>query len=377
MIKLYLFSLKRFSACLRPVGATDGKVVRRSLRARLLFILFVPTFLVAHTAQWILLTLDELLFRGYHQLSVNSPVFITGVPRSGTTLLHRTLAKDEERFVTCRTRDLIAGPSLCGQSLFNAVSNLDRCLGKPLHRLFSRLTRKAENDMATIHPLDIDAPEEDFIWLWPMSACFLLFLIRPDHPMIWRLARLDHEASPAEQDALTDFYARCIQKKLYRSPPGKFYLAKNPSFTLWHDSLFKRFPDARWITCMRDLNEAIPSQLSSLRPALQACGIAPSDPVLSKRFTDLLQDYAQSIQSIPNDAQHACVQYSALTDSLEKTVLDLAQSLSLPLSPAFLRDLPRHSENAARYRSCHRYSTQKTQQKVQNQHLHMQDTLVV
>jgi hypothetical protein len=66
-------------------------------RRQLLFRLLVRVPLVAlfHT---ICFFLDGILFPGLHHIEVRSPVFIVGHARSGTTLLHRLMSEDGDRF---------------------------------------------------------------------------------------------------------------------------------------------------------------------------------------------------------------------------------------------------------------------------------------
>src|SRR5262245_29463270 len=58
------------------------------------YFLFLPLW----TFLWYL---DDVLFYAYKRQPAR-PVFIFGQPRSGSTLLHRTLASDEETFVALR-----------------------------------------------------------------------------------------------------------------------------------------------------------------------------------------------------------------------------------------------------------------------------------
>ena len=51
-------------------------------------------FGVLNTLHWIGFVLDEVFFRGYRDVTVQRPIHVVGVPRSGTTHLHRILAHD-------------------------------------------------------------------------------------------------------------------------------------------------------------------------------------------------------------------------------------------------------------------------------------------
>lgn len=331
------------------------RLIQTRPRHALLKGLAVPVLFVAQTLHWILWCLDEVFFPGYRKESVTEPVFITGVPRSGTTLLLRTLARDGDRFTYCRTSDLIAGPSLCGYALVHGLSALDRKLGGPLRRLFGWLSRPVMKTMGSIHTFDLNKAEEDFVWLWPVNGCFLIFLLFPNSPAAWNLARLDERVAPKARKQILSYYRACLQKKLHREGSTHTYLAKNPSFTLWMESLGEAFPDARWVSCSRDLDEAVASQLSSLTPSLESAGIAPEDPRLRARFTELIEQYEQTGRNPPVNQRHVRVEYTDLKQSLKTVVEQLHRELDLGLSDDFLAQLKTLEEKAAAFDSGHRY----------------------
>jgi hypothetical protein len=46
--------------------------------------------------------MDEIFYSSYRKINIKEPVFIISNPRSGTTLLHRLMCHDDERFVHIR-----------------------------------------------------------------------------------------------------------------------------------------------------------------------------------------------------------------------------------------------------------------------------------
>ena len=73
---------------------TEGTPARLTPRRILFLTVFFPIFTIVRLINWIGLKLDDLLARDYQQQEVQQPVFILGNPRSGTTFLHRLMAKD-------------------------------------------------------------------------------------------------------------------------------------------------------------------------------------------------------------------------------------------------------------------------------------------
>lgn len=71
---------------------THARLTRKRVLSLLAFYaVFVPMQLI----NWFFFLLDDILFAGYRSVEVKEPVFIVGVPRSGSTHLLRVLARDE------------------------------------------------------------------------------------------------------------------------------------------------------------------------------------------------------------------------------------------------------------------------------------------
>jgi hypothetical protein len=64
------------------------------VRRLAVLIVLAPPFLLLQLCHWVGFAADEILFRGYRKVQIRDPVFVVGVPRSGTTFLHRLLARD-------------------------------------------------------------------------------------------------------------------------------------------------------------------------------------------------------------------------------------------------------------------------------------------
>ena len=81
--------------------------------------------------------LDHVFFPGFRKQAVREPVFITANPRSGTTLLHRLMSLDEERFLPFKLYQTMF-PSICHWRMLAAVAWIDRRTGRLLARLLRR-----------------------------------------------------------------------------------------------------------------------------------------------------------------------------------------------------------------------------------------------
>ena len=85
--------------------------VARHLQRLLVVALALPPFACLQLLHWIGFALDEILFRGYRDIEIRQPTFVLGVPRSGTTFLHRLLAHDPQ-FTTFSTWECFFAPSI-------------------------------------------------------------------------------------------------------------------------------------------------------------------------------------------------------------------------------------------------------------------------
>ena len=330
---------------------------KRRLGGAILVLLALPLFLIWQALHWLGFLLDEILFRGYRKVEVHNPVFIIGPPRTGTTHLHHVLSGDE-RTTTFRTWECLFALSVTGRKLCLSLAALDRLLGRPVGRLGAWLGRSMLSSMDDIHPLGLSDPEEDFLCLMPLAACFLLVVPFPDARWLWRTARLDTDTGVEERRRLMRYYRRCIQKHLYVFGPDCQFLSKNASFAGLSEALLDEFPDARILATVRDPLAAVPSQLSSLRPGLAACGFAEVPPAFRDALLDLLVFYYEHLADVAgrHPDRIAFISNDDLKHELEASVTQAYSKISLDMSPQFAGVLRQASQASRRHRSSHRYS---------------------
>ncbi|MDE0083025.1 MAG: sulfotransferase [Gammaproteobacteria bacterium] len=317
----------------------------------------VPAFVLFQLVHWIGFLLDELFFRGYRSVVVKAPVFIVGLPRSGTTNLQRILALDEH-VTTMRSWELLLAPSITERKLWLAVAAVDRLLGEPGGRILRWIERIGSARLEAVHPTTLRDPEEDFLLLLPAFACFLLVLAFPEHPDLWRLSRLD-DLDPAERRRLVGFYRSCVQRHLYVVGTERVYVSKNPSFTPFVRTLADAFPDARFLCCVRDPVETVPSQLSSIRGGLAFFGVGRIGGPLAERFVSLMAHYASHAlavsDTLPPD-RWAFVPLARMRRDAAGTLTAALVRLEWEIDAAFRLKLEEASARSRSYRSRHRYS---------------------
>ena len=276
---------------------------------RLVFLLIMPLFLIVQLLHWVCLALDEIVFPGYRHTPVTAPVFITGIPRSGTTFLHRALAA-RGGFSVFATWEVLLAPSVLQRRCVHLLGRLDSLLGAPCRRLLSALFRRLGEDLDDIHPVALNAPEEDYLLLLPAASCFFLLLAFPYDSGLRQLP-LPARLPAAERERLLDFYHRLLQRHLHAQPSNRTLLSKNAAFAGWPPYLLERYPDARIIVCARHPEAALASQLRALVPARAIFGTDSSGEATEVLFTALYCDFYRSVAAFLRGAPPtACVSSS-------------------------------------------------------------------
>ncbi|EAQ96563.1 sulfotransferase [Congregibacter litoralis] len=248
---------------------------------RILLLLLFPVFMIVQLLHWVCLALDHVFFPAFRRQSIHRPVFVLGVPRSGTTFLHRALA-DDGAFTTTRTWELLFAPSLCQRYLIRGLIGLDKLMGAPLAQVLRWLVKRGGRELEAIHAVGLDAAEEDYLALLPAAGCFFASLAFPGSSSLAALGKFN-TMSEGRRRRLMDHYHALMQRHVY-AHGGRQLLSKNAAFASWGDALRERFPDAVMILCIREPLRAVSSQVSSLQPARSLFATDPDGEELPRLF---------------------------------------------------------------------------------------------
>ncbi|MDH3588466.1 MAG: sulfotransferase [Gammaproteobacteria bacterium] len=296
------------------------------------------------------------MFRGYRKVAIDEPVFVSGAPRSGTTLVHRTLALDRQ-FTTFSLWECLFAPSVTQRRFYRLLARLDRRVGNPLERILRRGETRLLGALDDVHGTSLADAEEDYFVFMPVLSCFLLVVPFPYACWIWDLGEFDTRVDPAQRSRLMRYYRRCIQKHLYANGTDKRFLSKNASFPPLLGSLSAEFPDARFVFCLRDPIQVVPSQLSSLRDGMEFFCNDPYDPVFRDKMIGLLAYYYRNLIDTPiPEQQREWVRMNQFKTDLAGSIEAIYASFNLPMSDAYRRDLAEFSGAARDYQSVHAYS---------------------
>lgn len=198
---------------------------------------------------------------GYRQVPIVAPVFIVGLPRSGTTALHQLLASDP-RFQGIE-HWLVKAPMV--------RPPLGTWETYPTYRQVAALSEELAAEFRTIHWM---APGEydECIHVHAQDCLTNHFGSQASVPSYdaWFLTR---DQLPAMR-RLADNY-RLVGA---RTSPERTWLLKNPSHLFNLDAILDTFPDARILITHRDPVATLPSVCNLLYAMRRRDGVTPNEP---------------------------------------------------------------------------------------------------
>ncbi len=169
------------------------------------------------------------------------PVIIMGLPRTGTTKLHRMLAVDQ-RFQSLRTWQIMnpapfpGGTGTDGRDpRIAAAEQADAMVDATVPELMAG------------HPIRAEDVDEEFVTLMEMNFDYLLLAMRLEAPKF--------EAWVRTRPVLPNYryLRRCLQYLQWQTGnAGKPYLLKSPLHLSALDALLEVFPGATLVHCHRD-----------------------------------------------------------------------------------------------------------------------------
>jgi hypothetical protein len=182
------------------------------------------------------------------QEQVKAPLVIVGLPRTGTTKLHRLLSRDPRFWFMYFWESLFPVP-FPGESLAAPDARIAEARG-----VVAMMTAAMPKLMA-IHPMDADeADEEVMLMEHSFLSAFDAYANIPSY-----VAWLDRQ----DQAPAYAYLKRMLQylqwQKRQRGVGGERWVLKSPHHLLRMDTLLKVFPGAQVIQTHRDPVQSIPS----------------------------------------------------------------------------------------------------------------------
>ena len=299
---------------------------------------------------------DELVFFSYRKISVKTPMFIIGPPRSGTSFFHRLLAENKQ-FTSMKMWEIMFAPAISQKYLFLFFGKMDGLLGSPLYKIIKNLDSKVFSRMSKYHKTGIFEYEEDayifrhigttpFMSLnWPFMSVQNLFL------------NFDEVASKEYKEMNMHFYEKCIKKHLFVFGNDKTYVSKNPLFSSYVKTLCEKFESANFIYIYRTPYEVVPSALSLVTYLFSFWSLL-DPPAIKKIMLEALRIYYRHPLEVLNhaDKRKIMVSYTELVKSPKSTIEGVFSALGLSTSSEYEHYLEEQDQRSKGFVSKNSYT---------------------
>jgi len=347
----------------KSLFCTRGTNARLTPKRLTVMLFLYPAYVLLETVHWLCFLLDDIFFSEYRSVDVKAPVFIVGAPRSGTTLLHRLLAGDEDTFTSMKMWEIFFAPSIVQKKVCIALGSLDNKLGNPVKNRIKSLEKRCFDHLAHMHHTSLFQPEEDELLLFHIFSTSLLFVVFPFADELGHFTRFDESLPAACRKRIMAFYKQCVQRHLFVFGRHKRFLSKNPSFTPKLQSLAETFPDANIIWLLRTPLEVVPSAVN-LSAHFQNVYTTPREPYPLSTFvyTSIRHwyHYAASRLAEWKGGRIRAVYYTRLTRHPDHTLHDLYTTFGIEMNRQFQAMLQFEAKKVRRYKSRHSYCLEDT-----------------
>lgn len=281
------------------------------------------------------------------QVEIHRPLFIVGLPRTGTTLLYSLLAQDPA-----------ARPLLTWESVYptppptTKTRHTDRRIRKVARLL--RMVKYLVPEFDQVHELSATAPEEDQRLLRHTFVTWAFSLPGDVESYLDWLRSLD---STTVVEAYR-FYRSQLQLLQWRCP-GEHWVLKSPAHMPFLGELREVFPDACIIQTHRDPARVLPSACSLVMSASRPLVERLDTRRIGERVLDLARRSVEKVEqvrrSIPAE-QILDVRYSELVRDPFGVVRSIYDHFGYTLSSSmeggmreWLARNPRHKHGRHRY----------------------------
>lgn len=194
---------------------------------------------------------DRARYPQITQQQISAPLIVTGLPRSGTTILHALLAQDPAARSPQKWE--IDEPSPPPQA---ASYRTDERIARSQDAV-----ERLPAQFRAMHAMGATLPEE-------CNSIMTMAFLSPNFGAIARVSGyLRWLVEEADMAPAFDLHRHVLQH-LQAFAPGRYWLLKAPPYLWWLDSVQDAYPDARIVITHRDPAQVIPSN-SSLIAFLQ------------------------------------------------------------------------------------------------------------
>lgn len=274
---------------------------------------------------------------------IEAPVFIIGLPRTGTTLLHGLMSEDPANRVP-RTWEVMYPTG------FPATrAEIDRCRARTASRL--AWANRLAPEFKRIHPIAPDLPQECIAITAPVFRS-IQFHTTHDVPSY------EDWLEAADQAPAYAFHRRFLQH-LQAQRPGDGWVLKAPGHLFALGALLAEYPDAKIVQTHRDplrVMASMASHATVLRRAFSDSADAHAIAAdWTARWSNALDDFL-AVRDVHPPSQFLDIDYDALEADPLAAIAQIYDFLGRELTPearrkmqAFLDANPKDKHGVHRY----------------------------
>jgi hypothetical protein len=250
---------------------------------------------------------------------IEAPVFLTGIPRSGTTYFHYLFDRDP-RFRILRTWESIAPQPPPG---FDPASIPRRKAEEQQRRAAAR--PKEVEGFDALHLIDVDGPDECHVFM-EQSYSAAGYMNLYDTPSYFEHMKrgLDFEAAYA-------VHKRQLQLLQWRTPQPRWAI-KYPNHVLAMDAIVKVHPTARILMTHRDPVQTLAS-IAKMTSMLRGTRYDSVDPHrVGRHMLDFIQHHIDCIMQFcasPEGARVVHVDYYRVVDNPAAIMAEVHKALGI------------------------------------------------
>jgi hypothetical protein len=356
------FNLKLLSQQVEETLARSANTPARLTPKRLTVLLFFfPIFTILKLSSWLGFAWDDIFYKDYQNQKLAQPVFLIGNPRSGTTYLHRLLAKDESNFSYMRMWEIFFAPSISQRKLLWFFQKVDNKYGGKIQKWILNQEKKTWLSNP-VHTLGLDQAEEDESVLFNIWETIFTSVFFPHPDLVRKYAYFDKQIPLLRRRKIMRFYRSCLRRHLFARNSDKKFLSKNPTFSAKVDSLYEFFPDARIIYLVRNPLDTVPSIISWMSYQWKQF----NDPKENYLFKDYMIELAREWYAYPLERfasappnSYAIIRYEDLIQNPKEVIMGIYRKFGFELSAEFEKILEQETRNEHAYHSKHKYSLRK------------------
>jgi len=328
---------------------------------RALFLVgFIVLFTVLFVINWTFLLLDYLFYPKFRRIKVREPVFITGLTRTGSTLLYNAMHLDHRNFTSMKLWEIILAPSITQRKLVRFFTRPAPVYNFLAHRLLPFIEHHFFGGIRNIHPARFLEIEEDEFVFYQIFSSGSLFFLFPRIRHFLRYSQFDESFGEKTRRRSMKFYKRIIQRHLYFHGCEKQYLSKSPSHTARIKSLKGTFPNLKIIYLLRDPKKSVPSTFSLFSAIREGNFVPVTD---NSEFLEDGLELADHWLWHPLNILHQSPKLPLLiihsTDLFTKTnqtIMTIYREFDIRLPDDFMKRL--ESYNARQHKSSHSYKAE-------------------